>query len=580
MTQTISRNMGTVNGEPMRTTNNQPTINPIYGMGNPNNTASVFNEPNEQLADRSKITSSSQIIEPMLEGFSWTGTSGQPSPVIDYAILDSDISSNVVRDALQSWSNVANLQFNQTSASIAELTFDETNFANRLQQGVTLTTFAGDRIIDSEIELEDSLSTLNPGSVGYLVLLHEIGHALGLKHTGEYGDGDEGPFLSSAEDNYRATVMSYNDDTIVTSNFPPVTPMLYDIAAMQFLYGANTSYQAGNTFYDLTSYTNPITLWDGGGNADLVSAANYSGGSVTIDLRPGLNNYSQLGNKYIWVAYNANIEDAQASRFNDAVFGNELNNQMRGREGNDLMFGNEGNDILFGGMDTVDASDGSDSIYGGSGADIIFGNSGNDNLFGGSAAADPSDTTDTIYGGRGADSVYGNGGDDLIYGGGGGVDPSDEADVLFGGGGADIMFGNGNNDTIYGGGGGVDPNDVSDTIYGGAGDDVIFGNGGNDVLYGNSGNDIFYGGAGNDAFFFGAGDGNDIIFQMDGTGITGGDVIFINRISTGYQSAAIIVEAFSYAGGNGYLELGGGSVLTVANIAPESITLDDISLFS
>ncbi len=587
----------------MPVTNNNPPLEPIFGMGNPNNPLGPSNNPtvgvappdngnlfpsnvfdntnmSREITQRANITSPSDIIEPLLEGFSWTGTTGQPSPVIDYAIIDNNISSTAVRSALQAWANVANLQFNETSRFSADVTFDETTFSNRLQQGVAFTTFSGTRVISSEIQLAASLPTLNPGSLGYLVLLHEIGHSLGLKHTGENGSGDEPPFLPASEDNYRATVMSYNRDTIVTDSFPPVTPMLYDIAAMQFLYGANTSYQAGSTFYDLNTYDFPTTLWDGGGAADMISAANYTGGDVIIDLRAGLNNYSQLGDKYIWLAFGANIEDVQASNGNDAVFGNELNNQMRGRAGNDLMFGNEGNDILFGGVDVVDGADGNDTIYGGSGSDQIFGNSGNDSLIGGTDIVDTTDASDTIYGGKGADTILGNAGNDLLFGGGGGVDPLDQADQIFGGAGSDTILGNGDNDTIYGGGSGVDPNDAADIIYGGAGNDVILGNGGNDIIFGNTGNDSLFGGLGNDAFYFSAADGNDVIFGFEGAGVTGGDVIFVNSISTGYPSLEIVVNAFSYAGGNAYLELGGGSVLTVANIAPESMGIDDVAFFS
>jgi len=65
------------------------------------------------------------------------------------------------------------------------------------------------------------------GTAGFEVLLHELGHAMGLKH----------PFsgsvvLPSGQDNTSNTIMSYTDVGGPYSNYSP-----YDIAALRYLYG-------------------------------------------------------------------------------------------------------------------------------------------------------------------------------------------------------------------------------------------------------------------------------------------------------------------------------------------------------
>jgi len=65
------------------------------------------------------------------------------------------------------------------------------------------------------------------GSVGYQVLLHEIGHALGLAHP------FEGPYaLPTGEDNTANTIMSYNQAGPYQSTF-----QAYDLLALRWIYG-------------------------------------------------------------------------------------------------------------------------------------------------------------------------------------------------------------------------------------------------------------------------------------------------------------------------------------------------------
>ncbi len=532
------------------------------------------------------FVSGSSVIDPLLDNFSWTGTTGSSSGNLSYGFTGTGSAAlnnaerAAVRSALQAWENVANVSFSSTISN-PDISFTKTNFSNPFQQGVAFISFIGTRITDVDIETDIDLGSLSVGSLGYLVLLHEIGHALGLKHTGNFGGGDEAPFLTSAEDNYRASVMSYNPDTLVNDGNPPVTPMLYDIAAIQYLYGANSNHQSGNTLYDLTQNSNPQTIWDGGGN-DTLSASSYSGSDgVVLDLRSGLENYSKVGSHYAWVAFNANIENAEGSSADDALFGTTQANMLVGRAGRDFLSGDSGADTIFGGVGIVDTTDIADTIYGGLDSDELYGNAGNDVIYGGRDVFDPTDSSDLAYGGKGFDTVYGNAGNDTLFGGGNGFDPLDESDLIYGGAGADELYGNGSSDTIFGGGSGFDPNDNGDLIFGGAGADSIFGNGGNDSIYGNEDNDTMNGGAGDDLFFFASGQGDDIVQVLDGAGVAGGDRIMIaaNINNSGLTTSDAVLAATSYSAGNAFIDLGAGHTITIGGLGATTLIADDIGIF-
>ena len=86
---------------------------------------------------------------------------------------------------------------------------------------------------------------------GFRLFLHEIGHALGLSHPGNYNILPGGASLAYdgnavyREDTDQYTVMSYFDEAITHANFVDtfaMTPMLHDIAAIQRLYGANNDH--------------------------------------------------------------------------------------------------------------------------------------------------------------------------------------------------------------------------------------------------------------------------------------------------------------------------------------------------
>jgi hypothetical protein len=195
-----------------------------------------------------------------------------------------------------------------------------------------------------------------PGSYGYRSLIHETLHALGLKHPGNYDAGSGSgspPFLFGEDDNTTNTIMSYN-----VVGFNPITAMNYDLAALQYLYGAR-SYRSSNSNYQFSSlsayrvggevsglFLRPTkqVLWDSGGQDTLDFSELPTNASNVFDLRPGgiLTALSAYNSQFysdanfatsdygIKVADATLLENLVNSIGNDYVIGNSANNQFLG----------------------------------------------------------------------------------------------------------------------------------------------------------------------------------------------------------------------------------------------------------
>ena len=130
-----------------------------------------------------------------------------------------------------------------------------------------------------------STSSLPFGSYSFFVLIHEIGHALGLSHPGLYNAAPDVSITYAnnaqfTQDTNQYTVMSYFDEVYTTGSgwgSYPDTQMIFDIYAMQQIYGANMATRAGDSIYgfgsnagsvyDFAVNTNPaLCIWDGGRN--------------------------------------------------------------------------------------------------------------------------------------------------------------------------------------------------------------------------------------------------------------------------------------------------------------------------
>jgi serralysin len=240
-----------------------------------------------------------------------------------------------VRAALATWADVANITFSEVSdAGSGGLIRFGTDSQNKVSSGYARYPSSEPDGGDVYIANDDYNNTYpSSGDNGFLTLVHEIGHAVGLKHPGNYnagGGGTEGPYLPYYEDTYRYSVMSYHKQSSYDYDALAAAPALFDVAAIQYLYGANTSVRSGDNTYTFSDTTSPFTkvIWDGGG-IDTINASAQTV-NIEIDLTPG--SFSSIGvdDTYYWyassatdnvsIAYGADIENAIGGSGYESLF--------------------------------------------------------------------------------------------------------------------------------------------------------------------------------------------------------------------------------------------------------------------
>ena len=233
------------------------------------------------------------------------------------------------------------------------------------EEGIDRATYPtpeGDVFLDN---FEPHFDYLEPGGAGFTVILHELAHALGLKHPHDDGASDRPTFVDLGigdMDRMSHTVMSYD----IVAPAPgergfAATPMPLDILAIQHIYGANMSYRTGDNDYILSN-GRYRTIWDAGGE-DTLSAASQLTPSL-LDLREGAFSGRLVGAKRMAIAYDVTIENAVGSERGDRIIGNAAANSLSGGMGDDSLHGRGGNDRLTGGS-------GADELRGGMGDDVL-----------------------------------------------------------------------------------------------------------------------------------------------------------------------------------------------------------------
>ncbi len=253
--------------------------------------------------------------------------------------------------ALNYISTVINLQFIQTDNPSQSNTI---SFANNSQEkSAAYAMYPSTSYLGSDVFLNKNISgntRILDGNYASLTLIHEIGHALGLKHpfrTGGIDDHpDEPPYLDSLEDNTTWTVMSYTTyPAQYQFSFSP-----FDIAALQYLYGPSPQSRALTDTYFVNDL-GPNFIWDGGG-IDVIDAGVVDQ-PVTIYLTPGYwgwigaNKGERISDPgQITVNFGTIIENLYGSNFADHLIGNSAGNLLYGRGGNDLLDGLTGTDTV------------------------------------------------------------------------------------------------------------------------------------------------------------------------------------------------------------------------------------------
>jgi Ca2+-binding RTX toxin-like protein len=335
----------------------------------------------------------------------------------------------------------------------------------------------------------------------------------------------------------------------------------------------------------------------GGGGIDTASYASAGGGVFAFLYDGGFgeafggDGYDQLHG----------IENLTGSAFNDALYGNSLDNLVSGGGGHDDVRGGGGNDLVYGGA-------GDDLLYGNAGDDLLDGGDGFDRVgyYSGAAAGVTVDLGlqgvaqntgqgwDTLVGIENVsgtvyqDTITGDGNDNVLWGAASTVSPGNVAttnnDTISGGGGNDLLIlGIGNH--VVDGGSGIDTfrfteNGAGETgitlslmlqgsvqasgngnwaltgienLSGSTADDSLTGDGNANVLAGDLGDDSLSGGAGDDTLY---GDGQ-INWDTHGAGRSGPTVTYTDATSL-YAGAVPGNDLLEGGLGNDHLDGGGG----------------------
>lgn len=386
----------------------KPTVSPVAGCRVPDSMTRITYSPTlitSWLDSGYRLVAGQFTYSIPGAGSLWPGYDPGDEPSLPgFATPDADLSAAFVK-AMATWDELIAPDFMQladNSAGRGEVRVAITDIEDDLAAYAYFPTSISGRPGDIWLNAAQLSEDWKEGGYGFVTLVHEIGHTLGVDHPFVL------PTAPATLDSQRYTVMSYNwieeryvsfsiEDGQFFANFSqPVaqTPMVLDIAVAQQLYGADPDTRSNATTYSFKAMSPSLqTIYDAGGTDTFdLSAIPYAN---VVDLQPGA--YSSIGkasvtdqiaywsNRYptfasfvreiftqylpekgrtaftftdnVAIALNTTIENAIGGSGADEISGNAASNVLVGNAGNDLLIG-------LGGGDRLEGGDGDDLLYG------------------------------------------------------------------------------------------------------------------------------------------------------------------------------------------------------------------------